>query len=751
MFTPCFSTAAGLRNCLHHSGSASECILCCPSFLKQADWYNFDQAGSQLDTPTFLLPATHEEYSTDIRFLPFLRRFDSLDSVEMTTPSRGRVFFALLLSLLIQTISASRCGSLVTYRQYSTLLDSAPSCLRNGCGGNDTANSMSSSCPSTAPCSQIWDLMQSQYQQDWCNDCKHDIACRIPEWPVMNATAVCDVSPHTWLFDASGTCCNSGNDPFELANWVGSLCNGSDWRSSFSEYGWMAQQDWAEYLLPWNDTVAPQGVDSHNRQLIPECSKTPWYLGVFFLENVFYLTCAILFGLSRLWWIKLKENNEAPVQRLCWWKKKPSQEAIHPGPVTRSFLGPYLPILVGIILAGLQVGLAMASAKIIRNHEGYGHTNVGHLGLLFCSRPRLTWFACVLGLFRRSLPKKFFKSRHGRTAARAVLAGVAVSSTVSEGILQIVGIYYMVITANSGRHKGFYAPHHLSPYWNGSAALRMYIGALMWLIACAPIIFIWPIIAMFHARIFFLLRKARIGLLSLFNFHPQQPIHSTSNQSDHGFNEERVLLFVPESHLHNQYNDSFDDYNEAGALHRPTEKQEPGHGMPRRDYYGSPSNLRPTEMQEPGSASIRGGGYSGSIHPEMMQEAGDYAEAPSPHTSQRPSRGGIRGGDGSAQVRRRNGYQGLRQTSAGSEPYHNQYGSRGTPWGIRGGGVADDGLPPPTRWNYEEWQAPIIWLGVTIGLISYVAQWLFWDGFIKASGSRYGTPDFGKSQNTKAR
>jgi hypothetical protein len=554
----------------------------------------------------------------------------------------------------------------------------------------------------------------------------------------MNATAVCDMSPHTWLFGASGTCCTSGNDPFELAKWVGSLCNGSDWRSYFSDYGWMAQEDWAEYLLPWNYTVAPQGVDSHDKQLIPECSKTPWYLGVFFLENVFYLTCAVLFGLTRLWWIKLKEKKRDPVQRLLWWRKNPNQDSIHPGAVTRSFLGPYLPIMMGIFLAGLQIGLAMAAAKVIRNHEGYGHTNVGHLGLLFVSRPRLTWFVCVLGLFRRSLPTRFFDSVQGRTAARAVLAGVAVSSTVSEGILQIVGMYYMAITANSGRLKGFYAPHHLSPYWNGSPALRMYIGALMWLIACVPIIFIWPVIAMFHARIFFLLQKARMRLLNIFDVHLHEQVHTDPDQLDDGFDDERALVFLPDSHLHNQSDERFDNYNEAGVLHRPAEMQELIHRLPRTDYYQTPSNLRPAEMQELVVPPVRGGGgYAGSIQPHMMQEAGDIPEVPSPRNSQRHARGGLRGGDGDAQVRRRNGRQRVRQTSANSETYHNQYGSRDISGGFRGGGIADDELPPPTKWNYEEWQAPIIWLGVVIGLISYVAQWLFWEGFIKASGDRY--------------
>lgn len=93
---------------------------------------------------------------------------------------------------------------------------------------------------------------------------------------------------------------------------------------------------------------------------------------------------------------------------------------------------------------------------------GYEHVPVAKLGLLFCSRPRLTRFACILGLYRDSIPAKYFKLRNAEAAARAVLAGIAVSSTVSEGIMQAIGTYYMGITANSGREKGFYAPNHLT-------------------------------------------------------------------------------------------------------------------------------------------------------------------------------------------------------------------------------------------------------------------------------------------------
>jgi hypothetical protein len=36
----------------------------------------------------------------------------------------------------------------------------------------------------------------------------------------------------------------------------------------------------------------------------------------------------------------------------------------------------------------------------------------------------------------------------------------------------------------------------------------------------------------------------------------------------------------------------------------------------------------------------------------------------------------------------------------------------------------------------DEWRKRIMWLAIVIGVISYVAQWMFWDGFVKASGPR---------------
>jgi hypothetical protein len=607
----------------------------------------------------------------------------------------------------------------------------------------------------------------------------------------------------------------------------------------------MAMDDWKEWILPWNETVAPEDVDPLTKKQPPGCSKTPFYLGVFFIENLLYLLAAVGFGIFRLWWIKRKErkftedgSSEKGIPHVLWKHDNGTQDAIRPSFATRSWFGAYLPLIVGIILAGSQIGLNMASAYIIQRTPGYGHVNITHLGLLFCSRPRLTWFACVLGLFRKTIPNKFYTLKISRTAAKATLASVAVSSTISEGILQMVGIYYMAITANSGRIKGFYAPHHLQPYDRGLDAWHMYVGALMWLIVCVPIIVIWPVLAMFHSRIFFLLHKARINLWRLLHLDPNPNPYSqqVASLSQDDWNDECTWLFVPTD---------INDWNMARrpppeelteAFVNPSELDEAGHiGHDSHSDLieggGGMSSPYPPEMTEHGSLlrphRIAGGGSSMSIHPEEWQEAGgghgissidspssssygissvaspsssggvvrrsmpssglrggvgtddememysiglqdgtgdevydrDYANPPLRNRSL-PSRGvrtrkysSLRGGageevDGGRYYQENYGYgahSGRRAPSGGAQYQRVRQvsGDQGLQRqrSLRGGAAAwNSDMPVATKFDYYHLQAPIIWFGVTIGLISYAAQWLFWDGFVKASGERFCHP-----------
>ena len=170
----------------------------------------------------------------------------------------GLILITLLVVPLlpVTTASQSKCGSLITFRQYEALLAQDQStCFRDGCLDSLPATLMSSQCPQGLPCFVLWDILRNEWQRDWCASCPDDEACRIRGWPVLNATAACGTIPDSWLFGPNGQCCGLDDGPFLLSAWLGSLCNGTQWRAPFNHYGGMAKADWEEWIEPWNWTV----------------------------------------------------------------------------------------------------------------------------------------------------------------------------------------------------------------------------------------------------------------------------------------------------------------------------------------------------------------------------------------------------------------------------------------------------------------------------------------------------------------
>ena len=167
----------------------------------------------------------------------------------------------LALSLAQET---PQCGSLITYRQFDTLITTAPQCFQSSCNTTSSSPlSMSTCCPATSPCHALFNSLRTNWQapstSSYCSPssgCTSDKACRIPGWPILNSTNSCNTSPHEWLFSNShsGACCTVGTEPFDLADWMGRLCNGSEWRDPFTYYDGMARDDWTEWKQPWNWT-----------------------------------------------------------------------------------------------------------------------------------------------------------------------------------------------------------------------------------------------------------------------------------------------------------------------------------------------------------------------------------------------------------------------------------------------------------------------------------------------------------------
>src|SRR5690606_28572885 len=62
-----------------------------------------------------------------------------------------------------RNVSASYCVSLMTYRQFSTVLEDAPSCFRSGCSSKNPSTSISSTCEEDSPCFPLWSVIKDHF------------------------------------------------------------------------------------------------------------------------------------------------------------------------------------------------------------------------------------------------------------------------------------------------------------------------------------------------------------------------------------------------------------------------------------------------------------------------------------------------------------------------------------------------------------------------------------------------------------
>ncbi|KAK5661229.1 hypothetical protein OQA88_11122 [Cercophora sp. LCS_1] len=444
----------------------------------------------------------------------------------------------LLLILSIVPISVSQsseCGSLITYRQFDDLLGSAPECLRAGCNVDTTSFSMSSPCPSTSPCHALWDLLKQEWQKDWCETCSQDIACRTIGWPILNGTSACARSPHEWLFsNSAGGCCANNDEPFDLAAWTGRMCNGSEWRQPFEFYGGMAREDWIEWMQPWNWTVHQQNETDRNfTQVVCESAKSMQV--AFLVDNIISAASAAveLF----VYWICC----------ICAWQ------------VVMKDVGTWRRSLAaGLVTGGLYLVSNFATSILWDLTPGYQQLPRGYVGLLLCARPSILGFLSLAAIFgrgrvERSITEEQDRERlrmhsgdagrpreepwfdsprvkrwrrefggflrkfsfgnaaqnqevtdqelaDGKLTAQQLLTGFALTIGVSELVLQVSSVYSIWKTATMGGNKGFYSRYALLPFYGGSAAARMYGGALIHCVFLFPSTFGLVGIAWSHAK-----------------------------------------------------------------------------------------------------------------------------------------------------------------------------------------------------------------------------------------------------------
>jgi len=377
------------------------------------------------------------------------------------------ITFLLLQSFPFVHGQDPRCGSLITYRQHAVLLSEAPQCFRDGCGppnSTELATSISSPCPAEAPCNNLWEIILENFQQNWCASCHGDVACRIGGWPVLNMSAACNFSPSDWIFSATGECCATGNEPFLIADWIETLCNGSEWRAPFNYYGGMAKEDWEEWIEPWNWTLQLQNTTTEQFASEPSCDSSSllWSLGI---ENFTKVAGFIANAVFALFFKVVLGKNWGPIdKRYHWWA------AILGG------VSDYISTFSGNI----------GTALILWNTPGYQNTPPGQLILLLSSRPSVLGALCSIGIvaiiFEDGRYGSARTSRLEHSRLRQWAADTAASLAICELLLQISGSAYLGRTANVGRKKNFFHIGHLTPFWRGSEAQRMYAGGLIWTI-----------------------------------------------------------------------------------------------------------------------------------------------------------------------------------------------------------------------------------------------------------------------------
>jgi hypothetical protein len=586
------------------------------------------------------------------------------------------LLFAALVTKALAATSA--CSSLVTYKQYGTLLSSAPNCYRFGCA-SAALTSMDSICDPDAECYLLWSIIDQQHQKshNWCDSpvCKTDVACRTTGWPLLNASAVCDALSSTIIARNLSSCCASGSEPAELAVWLETMCNGSFHNTLFRQYDGMAQEDWWDWMLPWNWTVRAANSSTVTVQQ-PSCEKTSLYFVFFAIEGVAVLLLSFSWHILKLSWIK-----RDPSSRRC--------PAIPTGGVAYIFqrlvceVFHNLPVGVGEILTTLgdasllvcfQLAANFGSAYLIKSTRGYSHVSAPLLALLFCARPRLGWLFCLTAM----LPDRLIERLTGKgltnlLEGRIKTSNVAIAASVSELIMQLLASYSLGRALGTGLHRRFYSPHSLTKYWKGNQARGIYVGAILWLTCFIVTTLIFTTAAVYY-RVSNLLQAARSVNQ---NTSRNAPLRARRKRRDQGHQE---------SYHASEDSELAELQPMRVQLFEALRVAELAVGQ---DVYwqGRASKLERAHTY-PEATAI-------SLHDERRSSADAVLE----HTfTDRPI---------------------SRDTS--------NDGSWNSPY--------DTALHRPHIW--EELIPWVLWFGFLIGITSYIAQWIFWANFVKVSGERY--------------
>ncbi|KUJ12810.1 uncharacterized protein LY89DRAFT_785387 [Mollisia scopiformis] len=386
------------------------------------------------------------------------------------------------------------------------------------------------------------------------------------------------------------------------------------------------------------------------------------------------------------------------------------------------------------------------------------------------------------------------------------IARVGISAAMGEVIMQLLGSFYMGKTVHVGVIRGLYKHNHLYPYWKGHQARDMYNGAILWAIALPAVVAVWVavIVLLGLVMIFFgaivagwkeikkvakkqksKIKKDSSSPEAKF-FIPQTPTvhiseppahdsghqtrpydpdpnHATSEPSsvslledDDGAthaieNAEDVYIpqyaprmaTVPRFSLSSPLQSHPINNNETNALEDPfvdPHPTQPVQDLARTDITAQNNTQTDQEQDitDPFPPQLRPGHRDSITHRPYSDEFDTTSPTTGlPHNPfANPTPLPKNPFSDPQSIRRRHtphfssntAYQGVSTQDPDPE--------------------AENEKPKPPPWvhtprNLEEWKPFILVLGILLGFVSYIAQWLFWSGFVNASDDRFCPPNTG--------
>ncbi|KAF2102977.1 hypothetical protein NA57DRAFT_52515 [Rhizodiscina lignyota] len=383
------------------------------------------------------------------------------------------------------------------------------------------------------------------------------------------------------------------------------------------------------------------------------------------------------------------------------------------------------------------------------------------------------------------------------------VAKVAVSAAMSEIVMQLLGSYFLGRTANVAVNRQFYLIHHLRPYWRGKDARLMYLGALFWLIACAVMVFFWSVVVIFHVAIFRFFARTKVWLKQnaassgraenrprwrSWGFRngagertvSHKPSYELTDIDDYqnGGQIHRPEAFRRDGQRYNSVpaedqNMRADQHGQFSSLHTHSESSGLNSQTMRPEDFNrddgaryepnrststefDSQNMRPEDFQQRDDRirpAARNGYGSLPTEPEVIQMRPSVVVRNRAHntpvsTTAREGRGYV--------------YSSL-PTDGNQEEHHTPVnrprsrvmgqGYEATRHASYDGGRGEDLNQPEEDSNhahrydirqhvpsFRDSQPWILALGTALGLVCYVAQWLFWAGFVRAYGPRFCPP-----------